>query len=83
MDLDRATKTWDAKKFYDGYLANTTPEQQVQYKSMTLEAYKYLGDYYVNSPEKNIEKAKEVWSKVIELDPANEAAYKKIVEKLK
>lgn len=83
MDLERTTKTWDAKKFYDGFLANTTPEQQVQYKSMTLEAYKYLGDYYVNSPEKNIEKAKEVWNKVIELDPANEASYKKIVEKLK
>lgn len=82
MDLDKTEKTWKAKQYYDGYLANTTPEQQVQYKSMTLEAYKYLGDYYINSPEKNTDKAKEVWTKVIELDPANEAAYKKIVEKL-
>ncbi len=83
MDLDREVKTWEAKKFYDGYLENTTPEQQVQYKGMTLEAYRYLGDYYVNSPDKNIEKAKEVWTKVIELDPENEAAYTKIIEKLK
>ena len=83
MDLEREEKTWEAKEYYEGFLENTTPEQQEQYKGMTLEAYKYLGDYYVNSPAKDIEKAKEVWGKVIEFDPENEAAYTKIIDKLK
>lgn len=83
MDLEREEKTWAAKELYEGYLQNTTPEQQIQYRGMTLEAYKYFGDYYVNSPAKDIEKAKEVWAKVIELDPENEEAYQNIINKLK
>ncbi|MBN9294054.1 MAG: tetratricopeptide repeat protein [Flavobacteriia bacterium] len=79
MDLDKTT--WAAKPHYEGYLNNTSDEQKIQYKNMTLEAYKYLGDYYINSPEKNIEKAKEIWTKIIELEPENESN-KKILDKL-
>lgn len=80
MDLNRVT--WAAKPHYEGYLNNVDDAQKLQYKSMTLEAYKYLGDYYVNSPEKNVEKAKEVWMKIIELEPENENN-KKILDKIK
>lgn len=83
MELDKEPKDkkWLAKDFYEGYLNNTTDQEKAQYKAMTIEAYKYLGDYYVNSPEKDITKAKEVWSKIVELDPDNEG-YKAILAKL-
>lgn len=74
-------KTWEAKKYYQGYLDNTDDEEKVGYKAMTIEAYKYLFDFYVNSPEKDAVKAKEVWTHVVELDPTNEE-YQKILNKL-
>lgn len=75
-------KTWSAKEYYQGYLNNTTDVEKTTYKSMTIEAYKYLGDYYINSPEKDIEKAKEVWTKIVELDPTN-TTYQEVLNKLK
>lgn len=68
--LDGSKTTWAAKTYYDGFLANLSDDQlKGQFKSMAIEAYKYLGDYYVNSADKNMDKAKEVWGKVQALDP--------------
>jgi hypothetical protein len=39
-----------------------------------MEASKYLGDYYVNSIEKNKEKAIENWNRVRTLDPNDKQA---------
>jgi hypothetical protein len=43
-------------------------------KANQIEASKYLGDYYLNSPEKNIPMAKEHWNRVRTLDPADAQA---------
>lgn len=68
IDIDKTA--WAAKIHYENFLANLTDEQKSgQFKSMAIEAYKYLGDYYINSPEKDMEKAKEVWGNVLTLDP--------------
>ncbi len=83
MDLEQTTKTWSAKPFYEGFLTNTSEEEQARYKTMTLEAYRYLGDFYEQSPAKNAEQAKEIWTKAMALDPENETLYKKRIEKLK
>jgi len=39
-----------------------------------IEACKYLGDYYVNAPAKNLEKAKECWTIVHTLSPDDKQA---------
>jgi tetratricopeptide (TPR) repeat protein len=68
MDLEKVN--WSAKPHYEGFLNLLKEEEKAgQYKSMAIEAYKYLGDFYVNSPEKNIDKAKEVWGAVQILSP--------------
>lgn len=68
MDLDKVT--WAPKVHYETFLSLLTEEEKTgQYKSMAIEAEKYLGDYYVNSPEKDIEKAREVWEIIRTLDP--------------
>ncbi len=43
-------------------------------KNTVIEACKYLGDYYVNSPAKNAEKAKECWTIVHTLNPDDKQA---------
>ncbi len=43
-------------------------------KSMVLEASRYLGDYYVTSPAKDIVKAKEYWTIVQTLEPTDAQA---------
>lgn len=68
LDIDKTT--WAAKTFYENFLINLTEDQKSgQFKSMAIEAYKYLGDYYINSPEKDMEKAKETWGQILKLDP--------------
>lgn len=68
LDLDKIT--WSAKPHYEQFLNLLKEEEKAgQYKSMAVEALKYLGDFYVNSPEKDIEKAKEVWKQVQTLIP--------------
>lgn len=75
IQLDPKKITWSAKPHYEKLL-ETVPvaDRMGPYKPYLIEAAKYLGDYYVNSKEKNSEKAKEVWNLVRELDPQDKQA---------
>lgn len=75
LDDPKATM-WLAQPGYEQYLNLLTPEEKANpsYKSATIEAAKYLGDYYVNSPAKDYVKAKEYWNIVLSLDPADKQA---------
>jgi tetratricopeptide (TPR) repeat protein len=56
---------------YSKYFEVIKPEERsnAAYNSYTMEAARYLGDYYVNGPEKNKEKAKEYWGIVRSIEP--------------
>ncbi len=71
LDNNPKAKTYLAKQQYENFLASLSPEDLAAgtYKAYIIEASKYLGDYYVNSPAKDKVKADEMWNKVLELDP--------------
>jgi predicted Zn-dependent protease len=68
---DPKLKAWKAKEYYEGYLTHLTEKDLANpsQKTNIIEASKYLGDYYVNSAEKNKEKANENWNRVKALEP--------------
>lgn len=74
--LDPVKEKWLAKPYLEEVLKLVKPEERAvgPNKAMVLEACKYMGDYYVNSKEKDIAKAKEFWNIVKELDPADKQA---------
>lgn len=72
---DPATK-WMAAPNYERFLSSLSEEDKAnpKYKAIVIESYKYLGDYYVNGPSKDMAKAKMYWSQVLQLDPADKQA---------
>jgi tetratricopeptide (TPR) repeat protein len=63
---------------YEKVIALVKPEERTtSYKSYVLEAYKYLGYYYVSTGDN--EKAKEYWLNVREIDP-NDPQAKEFLE---
>jgi cytochrome c-type biogenesis protein CcmH/NrfG len=76
LDLNPKAKTYLAQPQYEAFLAALTPEDIASgnYKAYIIEASKYLGDYYVNSPMKDKAKADAMWNKVLELDPKDSQA---------
>ena len=75
VQLDLKKETWAAKEYYEKFIETLSPEDRVgPYKPYVIEGAKYLGDYYVNSAQKDKEKAKEAWNLVKELDPADKQA---------
>lgn len=71
--LDPSNSLWLAKPHYEKMLTLLKPEERTgTYKSNAIEAYEYLGAYYVTAGDKA--KADETWKNVQELDPANEKA---------
>lgn len=74
--LETPATKWSAQVPYQQFLETLKPEEKTNasYKSMQIEAAKYLGDYYVNSPAKDYSKAKIYWKIVQELDPADAQA---------
>ncbi|MDF3027458.1 MAG: Tetratricopeptide 1 repeat-containing protein [Fluviicola sp.] len=82
LDLTNKPKKYLAQPQYESFLAALTPEDIAtgSYKSYIIEASKYLGDYYVNSPMKDKAKADAMWNKVLELDP-NDAQAKAYFKK--
>lgn len=75
VQIDIKKETWAAKPFYEQFINTLTPEEKAgAYKPFVIEASKYLGDFYVNSKEKDAVKAKEIWGTVLELDPADKQA---------
>lgn len=74
--FETPTTKWLAKDNYKKYLDMLKPEEMgnASYKAFSIEAAKYMGDYYVNSTEKNKEEAKKYWGYVKTLDPADKQA---------
>ncbi len=72
--LDPTNVLWLAKPHYEKMISLITkPEEKTgTYKTNLIEAYEYLGSYYVTTNNKA--KADETWTLVKELDPANEKA---------
>lgn len=75
LQLDPKKVAWSAKPHYEKVI-ETVPveERKGAYMPFVIESAKYLGDYYVNSKEKNLTKAKEYWGLVRELDPKDKQA---------
>lgn len=84
FQLDSKNEKWLAKPFYEKTFDMIKPEERLtgNNKSMTLESGQYMGNYYYNSPEKDLEKAKIYWKAVLEVDP-NDAAAKAFFSKVK
>jgi hypothetical protein len=71
--LDPLAQSDTTKAQYEKVLSLIKPEERTgTYKPSVIEAYEYLGYYYVT--KKDDAKAKEQWLIVKELDPANEKA---------
>jgi len=75
-DADMKKRTYIAKPMYEMFLEKLTDDKKADpaYKDYIKEASLYLGDYYVNSSEKDAVKAKMHWSKVKEIDPNDKQA---------
>lgn len=71
--IDFKNEKWLAKDAYEKVLSVIKPEEMNgTYKKEAVEAYEYLGFYYVSIKDKT--KSDEIWSKVKELDPENAKA---------
>ena len=71
--LDPKAESDSTKAYYEKFLSVVKPEEKTgTYKNYVVEAYEYLGYYYVI--KKNDAKAREYWLMVKELDPGNEKA---------
>lgn len=81
---DLKNEKWLAKPYYEKTFDMIKPEERLtgNNKSMTIESAQYMGNYYYNSPEKDLEKAKTYWKAVLELDP-NDAGAKAFFAKVK
>lgn len=69
--LDPKVEKDSAKVFFEKVLVLVKPEERTgSYKSNVIEAYEYLGYYYVTKKDKA--KADEMWNAVKAIDPTNE-----------
>ena len=68
--MDAKDILWLAKPYFEKYIEVAT--DPVKYKKDLVEAYQYLGSYYITAKDKA--KSTEMWSKVKVLDPANKLA---------
>ena len=71
IDNNPKARQFLAKDSYEKFLSLLTDEDKASgsYNGLIIEANKYLGDYYVNSSNKDYAQAKVCWKKVQELDP--------------
>lgn len=76
FQFDLKNEKWLAQPHYQKVIDLVKPEDRTKgpNKSMTIEAAKYLGDYYLNSTAKDLAKAKEMWTIVQTIDPADPQA---------
>jgi tetratricopeptide (TPR) repeat protein len=71
--LDPGAEKDSTRAYYEKVVELVKPEEKTGvYKNYVVEAYEYLGYYYVT--KKNDEKAREYWLMVKEMDPSNEKA---------
>jgi tetratricopeptide (TPR) repeat protein len=73
-NLDPEMKAGSAKPYYEGFIkvaeAATDPATQARYKNFQVEAYQYMGAYYLNA--KDTGTARGYLQKALALDPENE-----------
>lgn len=75
VGIDAEKVTFAAKPYYEKFLTLISEEEKNgQYKSMVIEALKFLGDYYFSSPEKNMDTAAEMYGQIQELNPEDPQA---------
>jgi TPR repeat protein len=76
FQLDPKNEKWMALPYYQKVIELVKVEERAQggNKAMVIEAAKYLGEYYTKSTAKDIAKAKEYYTIVKELDPADKQA---------
>jgi tetratricopeptide (TPR) repeat protein len=73
MDLKKVT--WAARPYYEKLLEMVPEADRTgPYKQYIIEAAKYMGDYYYNSPAKDLVKSKEAWTIVKTIDPEDKQA---------
>ncbi len=73
-NLDPKNEKWLAKPYYEAVIAKVKPEEVEKNKKDLVEAYTYIGVYYLN--QKDYTNAKVNFKKVLELDPNNANAKK-------
>ena len=78
--LDPKNEKWQAKSFYEMYIAKLKPEDVERNKKDLIDAYNYLAAYYAE--KKDCPNLKIFMEKVLALDPANTQA-KKVIAGLK
>jgi len=71
---DIKNEKWLAKPYYEAFIANTKPEEIEKNKKDIIDAYTYMGVYYMNNKE--ICTAKTYFVKIAALDAANVNAKK-------
>jgi len=72
--LDPKNEKWQAKTYYESYLTNTKLEEIDKNKKDVVEAYTYMGVYYMN--QKDFCTAKTYFNKITTLDASNTNASK-------
>ena len=75
--LDPKNEKWLAKPYYELFISKVKPEDTEKSKKDLIEAYTYVGVYYMNN--KNVCEAKTYFKKIAELD-ATSANAKKFLE---
>ncbi len=72
VQQDLKNEKWLAKPYYEMYISKVKPEDVEKNKKDLIEAYTYMGVYYMNT--KDFCTAKTNFKKVAEFDPANKNA---------
>lgn len=74
VQLDPKNEKWQAKPYYEAFLEKLKQEEQERAKAYLIEAYTYLGVYYMNN--KDFCTAKTQFKKIMDLDATNANAKK-------
>ena len=69
VQQDLKNEKWLAKPYYEAFITNTKPEEIEKNKKDVIDAYTYMGVYYMNNKE--ICTAKTYFVKIAALDAAN------------
>lgn len=72
--IDSKNEKWLAKPYYEQFLAKLKPEENEKNKNYLVEAYTYMGVYYINNKDNC--QAKTFFKKLLEVDAANANAKK-------
>lgn len=80
--IDTTSKNGLAKPHYEKYISLITADSTLVTKNKAglIESYKYLGYYYFL--QKDMSQSKDIWKKILELDPADKQA-KDVLEGMK